>query len=63
MIVDLLRIVSVLVAAIMLGSWFQKELRKAWIRGLPWYKPYLSPPGLMIVLLIVFLPILARLLQ
>jgi len=46
----------------LLGNWFQKELKNARIRGLPWYRPYLSPPGLLIILAVLLLPILVSLL-
>ncbi len=58
-----LRMVSVLIAAIILGIWFKAELKAAQVQGAPWYKPYLSPPGIMIILAILLLPILARVLQ
>jgi len=60
MIVNILRIVAVLVAAFLLGNWFQKDLRKAKIMGLPWYRPYLSPPGIIIIFSIILLPILVK---
>jgi len=62
MVIDLLRVLSVLIAAMLLGNWFQKELKNARIRGLPWYRPYLSPPGLLIILAVLLLPILVSLL-
>lgn len=63
MIVDLLRLSSVLVAAVLLGNWFTRELRRARLQGLPWYRPYLSPPGLLIAAAVLLLPLLARLLR
>ncbi len=63
MVVDLLRLLSVLIAAVMLGNWFQKELKKARRLGLPWYRPYLSPPGLLIILIVLLLPVLVGLLR
>ena len=41
---------GVLVAAILLGNWFLAEVRKASRQQQPWYKPYLSLPGLLILL-------------
>ena len=41
---------GVLVAAILLGNWFLAEVRKASRLRQPWYKPYLSLPGLLILL-------------
>jgi hypothetical protein len=56
---DILRMVAVLVAAMLLGRWFLQELKNAKARGLPWYRPYVSPPGLLIILIIILLPIFA----
>jgi len=63
MIINLLRLIAVLVAAVMLGNWFQKELKSAKRNGLPWYRPYISPPGLLIILSILLFPLLARFLK
>ena len=49
LLIQLLKLVSVLVGTIILGNWFLSELRKARLKRLPWYKPYLSPPGLLIL--------------
>lgn len=58
---DILRLVAVLVAAIVVGNWFLSELKKAKATGAPWYRPYLSPPGILI-LIAVILPLILRLL-
>jgi len=52
-----LKMAAVLIAAILIGNWFLKELHKARMSGAPWYKPYLSIPGLLI-LLVLLLPII-----
>ncbi len=39
---------GVLIAAIILGNWFLAEVKKAHRQQQPWYKPYLSVPGLII---------------
>jgi hypothetical protein len=46
----------VLVAAGLLGNWFLSEVRRAKARREPWYKPYLTIPGIM-VLIAVFIPL------
>jgi len=46
-----------LIAASILGNWFLSEVRNAKIRKEPWYKPYLSPPGLMIIAVVLLLPV------
>ncbi len=53
----LLKYCAVLVAAIIIGNWFLAEVKKAKIKQLPWYKPYLSIPGL-IILAALSLPII-----
>jgi hypothetical protein len=46
---NLIKYVAVLVAAIVIGNWFLTEVRKAKANKQPWYKPYLSLPGLIIL--------------
>jgi hypothetical protein len=45
----LVKYVAVLVAALIIGNWFLSEVRKANLKKEPWYKPYLSVPGLIIL--------------
>jgi hypothetical protein len=45
----LLKYAAVLVAAIIIGNWFLSEVRKAKLKQAPWYTPYLSIPGIIIV--------------
>ena len=52
-----LKMVAVLVAAILVGNWFLAEVRQARLKGKPWYHPYLSPPGILIFLALL-LPII-----
>lgn len=54
--------IAVLVAAIIVGSSFQKELRKARALNLPWYRPYLTLPGIVIIIAIL-MPIAIKLLR
>jgi len=46
---NLIKYAAVLVAAIIIGNWFLAEARKAKKNKEPWYKPYLSLPGLIIL--------------
>ena len=46
---NFIKYAAVLVAAMIIGSWFLTETRKAKINKEPWYKPYLSLPGLIIL--------------
>ena len=48
---------GVLIAAIIIGNWFLAEVKKAHRQQQPWYKPYLSAPGL-IILVAVSLPLI-----
>lgn len=57
LIISLIKIAAVLFAAGVLGSWFVQELKGSKIRDDPWYKPYTSLPGIIIILA-VLLPIL-----
>ncbi len=56
---EIIKYVPVLVAALLLGNWFMTEVKKAKIQQKPWYAPYLSIPGILI-LLAVSLPIFIR---
>ena len=49
--------IAVLVAAILIGNWFLAEVKKARLERKPWYQPYLSIPGILIMLALL-LPIL-----
>jgi hypothetical protein len=51
------KIIAPLAAAILVGNWFLSEVKKVRIKGGPWYQPYLSIPGVMIILAIL-LPII-----
>ena len=46
---NLIKYAAVLVAAIIIGNWFLAETRKAKTNKEPWYKPYVSVPGLIIL--------------
>lgn len=61
-IVDIIKMVAVLAAAATLGNWFLMEIKKSRARRSPWYTPYISIPGIL-VLLAVLLPVLIYLLS
>ena len=50
MLVNVLKLISVLVAALLVGNWFLAEVKAARSKGKPWYRPYVSIPGLLIIL-------------
>lgn len=45
--------IPILLAAFLLGNWFLSEVKKAKAARKPWYAPYLTIPGILI--LIVFM--------
>jgi hypothetical protein len=49
---EIIKFVPVLIAALMLGNWFLTEVKKAKVQQKPWYAPYLSTPGILILLAI-----------
>ena len=49
-IVTVIKAVALLAAAGILGNWFLAEVKEAKKQQKPWYQPYLSPPGLLILL-------------
>ena len=53
--ITLLKFVPPFVAALILGNWFFKELQKARAQGKPWYAPYLTPPAVLIVIILIVL--------
>jgi len=55
--VNILKLIAVLVAALLIGNWFLAEVKGARSKGKPWYQPYLSIPGLLIILALL-LPII-----
>jgi len=55
--ITLVKIIAVFIAAIILGNWFTAEAKKSKLKGEPAYKPYFSPPGIIILIAILGLPI------
>lgn len=56
-IVNLIKIIPILIAAILLGNWFLAEIKRANATGKPWYTAYISAPGLLILLAILVIPV------
>ena len=54
----LLKMVACLAGAIALGNWFLTRARRGHARGEPWYRAYLSAPGLIILAVLFGLPLL-----
>jgi len=55
--ITLVKYIAVLVAAMIIGNWFLIKAKKAKINEQPWYKPYISLPGLIILLAVLGLPL------
>ena len=55
--ITLLKIIAVFLAAIILGNWFSTEAKKCKLNGEPFYRAYLTPPGILIMMIILGLPI------
>lgn len=51
---NIIKMVAVLVAALVIGNWFLAEIKKGQRQGSPWYQPYYSIPGILILLAILF---------
>lgn len=58
---EIMKMIAVLVAAIVVGNWFLSELRKAKAAKAPWFQPYLSIPGILIILAVLS-PLILRML-
>jgi hypothetical protein len=58
---EFMKMIAILVAAIVVGNWFLSELKKAKVAGAPWYHPYLTIPGILIIIA-VFSPLILRML-
>jgi len=53
-----IKIIPILIAAILVGRWFQSEIKHAADSDKPWYTAYISLPGLIILLAVLVVPIL-----
>ena len=56
--IQLLKVCAILVASAMLGNWFLSEVKASKRRGAPWYTPYVSIPGIIVIGFIILVPIL-----
>ena len=60
MIIKVLQMISILVAAGILGNWYLSEYRRIRATDLPWYRAYLTLPGIILIIVIFLLPMIAR---
>ena len=56
-VIQILKMISVLVAAIFVGNWYLAELNKIRKKGEPIYKTYFTIPGIIIIVA-VLLPVI-----
>ncbi|UCD33583.1 MAG: hypothetical protein JSV38_06895 [Desulfobacterales bacterium] len=56
--IDILKLIAILVAAILVGNWFLAEVREVRMKGKPWYQAYFSTPGIIILLALLILPLI-----
>jgi H+/Cl- antiporter ClcA len=61
-VISLLKMAAVLLAASFLGNWFLSELKKARDLQKPWYVPYLTLPGLLMIFAL-FIPVVVWIFQ
>ncbi|MBI5593474.1 MAG: hypothetical protein HY881_23715 [Deltaproteobacteria bacterium] len=61
-VISLLKMAAVLIAASFLGNLFLSELKKARALKKPWYAPYLTLPGLLIIIAL-FIPVVIWIFQ
>ena len=57
MLVEMLRVIAVLVAAILIGNWYLDETKKNRASGEPRYKIYFSLPGLFVLAALLLFPV------
>ena len=56
--VEILKAVAILVAAILVGNWYLAENKKKDVGKEPWYTLYLSPPGLVVIAAVLIIPLI-----
>ena len=49
----LIKIIAPLIAAVIVGKWFLAEAKKAKYQGDPWYRPYFTVPGIIIIIALI----------
>ena len=54
----LVKMIACLAGGVAVGNWLFTRVRQGHRRGDPWYKAYLSAPGLVVILALILLPTL-----
>lgn len=60
--ISLIKMAAILAAAALLGNWFLSELKTARAQKKPWYAPYVSLPGILIIIA-VLIPVVLRIMR
>jgi len=58
LVVGIIKVLALLIAAAIIGQWYLSEVKKAKAAKAPWYTPYMTIPGIMVILIVIGLPIL-----
>lgn len=53
----LAKMIVVLLLGVAIGNWFFTKVKQGKAAGAPWYKAYLSLPGIIIILALFGLPV------
>ena len=53
MFLNVIKFISIIIASIIIGKWFLTELKSAQKEQKPWYAPYISIPGIIIIIVIL----------
>ena len=56
-----IQMIGVVVAALILGRWFDRGRKKAEANKEPWHKPWRTVPGILIIVVICFFLVLGKL--
>lgn len=51
------KMIAVLLLGVAIGNWFFNKVKQGKAAGAPWYKAYLSLPGIVILIALFGLPI------
>lgn len=55
---NMLKVIAIMAAGMLLGHMFLEEVKKAQYLKLPWYKPYMTLPGALVIFFCIAFPIL-----
>jgi hypothetical protein len=47
-----------MIAGVLIGRWFNDERKKLKTRGEPWHQTWLTPPGILIIIVLCALAVL-----